>query len=109
MCLWQSRVTSPILVKSTSASPNMLEASTALHLSNRLGFGPAQGDLPRIAGMGVEAFLDDQLHAQPAHLPPSVTFALRALPSFGKNSSEVYAEYWWRDQVDDPKSIPKDE
>ena len=31
------------------------------------------------------------------------------LPSFGKNSAEAYAEYWWRDQVDDPKSIPKDE
>jgi uncharacterized protein (DUF1800 family) len=87
----------------------MLETSTALHLSNRLGFGPAQGDLARIAGMGIEAFLDEQLHPQPARLPPSVTSALRALPSFGKNSAEAFAEYWWKDQVDDPKSIPKDE
>lgn len=87
----------------------MLETSTALHLANRLGFGPAQGDLNRIAGMGVEAFLDEQLHPQPARLPSSVTSALNALPSFGKSSAEAYAEYWWRDQVDDPKSTPKDE
>jgi len=87
----------------------MIDSMSALHLSNRLGFGPARGDISRIAETGLEAFLDEQLHPQPARLSPSVTSALRALPSFGKNSADAYREYWWRGQVDDPKSIPKEE
>jgi uncharacterized protein (DUF1800 family) len=87
----------------------MIDRMTALHLSNRLGFGPAPGDVEHIAGVGLESFLEFQLHPQTANLPQVVVSTLRGLPSFGMSSADAYAEYWWRGQVADPKAIPKDE
>ncbi|MGH6889577.1 MAG: DUF1800 domain-containing protein [Rhizomicrobium sp.] len=87
----------------------MIDQATALHLSNRLGFGPAPGDLGLIAGMGRDAFIDAQLHPQRGNLPQSVTAVLGSLPSFGMNSAKAYAAYWWRDQIPDPKTIPKEQ
>jgi uncharacterized protein (DUF1800 family) len=87
----------------------MLDKATALHLSNRLGFGPAQGDVARIVEMGFDAFLESQLHPRPAELPGPVTAVLEGLPSFGKNATEAYSEYWWTNQVADAKSLPLDE
>jgi uncharacterized protein (DUF1800 family) len=85
----------------------MIDQATALHLSNRLGFGPAPGDLGLIAGMELDAFLDAQLHPQTGNLPRSVTAVLRNLPSFGMSSADAYAAYWWRDQVANAKALPK--
>jgi uncharacterized protein (DUF1800 family) len=87
----------------------MLDKATALHLSNRLGFGPSPGDVGRIASTGLNGFLETQLHPEPAKLPQDVDAFLQRLPSFGKNSADAYAEYWWSDQVADPKSLPKEE
>lgn len=87
----------------------MLDKASALHLSNRLGFGPAPGDVDRIASTGLDGYLESQLHPQPARLPQDVGTVLQRLPSFGKNSADAYAEYWWTDQVADPKSLPKEE
>ena len=87
----------------------MIDRAAALHLANRLGLGPAPGDIERITAAGLESWLDTQLKPQTAELPQSVTSVLRGLPSFGKDSSRVYAEYWWSAQVPDRKAIPKDE
>lgn len=87
----------------------MVKKETALHVANRLGFGPGPGDLEKIGGMGTEAYLDAQLHPETARLPARVTSVLGSLPSFGKSSADAYAEYWWKAQVADPKSLPKEE
>lgn len=87
----------------------MIDPATALHLSNRLGFGPAPGDLGLIAGMELDAFLNSQLNPQTGNLPQSVTAVLRSLPSFGMNSAEAYAAYWWRVQLPHPRSLPVEE
>lgn len=91
------------------ATKPMIDQATALHLSNRLGFGPAPGDLGMIARMDIEAFLDAQLHPRTGDLPQSVTAVLGSLPSFGMDSANAYAAYWWRDQAPDPASLPKEE
>ncbi|HEX4157619.1 MAG TPA: DUF1800 domain-containing protein [Rhizomicrobium sp.] len=87
----------------------MLDKTTALHLSNRLGFGPAPGDLARIADAGLDNYIQAQLHPQTASLPHNVTSMLRSLPSFGKDTGALYAEYWWRAQVPDPKALAPEE
>jgi uncharacterized protein (DUF1800 family) len=87
----------------------MIEKTTALHLSNRLGFGPAPGDLTRIADAGFDNYIQSQLHPQTANLPENVAAELRSLPSFGKDSATLYAEYWWKIQVPDPKALPREE
>ena len=87
----------------------MLDRVTALHLSNRLGFGPAPGDLVRIADTGIDNYIHAQLHPQTDNLPQNVVSVLRSLPSFGKDSPTLFAEYWWKVQVPDPRAAPGDE
>jgi uncharacterized protein (DUF1800 family) len=87
----------------------MIDKAAALHIANRLGLGPAPGDLEHIAATGFEGWLDRQLHPQPGQLPQSVTSVLRSLPSFGKDCATLYAEYDWRAHAPDRKSIPKEQ
>jgi uncharacterized protein (DUF1800 family) len=52
-------------VASTPASGvRGLDERRALHLLNRLTFGPRPGDVGRVQAMGLEAFLDSQLHPE---------------------------------------------
>lgn len=36
----------------------------AIHVLNRLGFGPRAGDIERVTAMGVDAYIDEQLHPE---------------------------------------------
>ena len=45
-----------------------MDEGQALHLLNRLGFGPAPGDVARVRAMGALAYVDSQL-APPPYLP----------------------------------------
>ena len=38
------------------------EEEKIIHLLNRLGFGPRPGDLERVGGMGIRAYIERQLH-----------------------------------------------
>ena len=87
----------------------MLDKVTALHVSNRLGFGPAPGDLARISGKGIDNYIEQQLHPQTDDLPQNVAAVLRSLPSYGKDCAALYAEYWWKAQYPDPKQLPVEE
>ena len=44
------------------APPQMDERQRALHALNRLAFGPRPGDIERVAAMGVDRWIDQQLH-----------------------------------------------
>jgi len=81
----------------------MLTSTSALHLANRLGFGPAPGDLARIQQTGFEAFLEAQLNPRLADLPVSLTTLLGNMPTLSMEPTELYGEYWWKARV------PKDE
>ncbi|HEX3666457.1 MAG TPA: DUF1800 domain-containing protein [Rhizomicrobium sp.] len=87
----------------------MLEKTKALHLSNRLGFGPAPGDLARIADSGFDNYIQTQLHPQITTLPEDVAVKLRSLPSFGKDCATLYAQYWWKAQVPGHRSVSPEE
>jgi uncharacterized protein (DUF1800 family) len=74
----------------------MLDGAMALHLSNRLGFGPAPGQLDQIKSAGFEDYVETQLHPQPQKLPPALDRQLRSIPTFGKNTFDLYREHWWK-------------
>src|SRR3954467_8931348 len=77
----------------------MLDTQTALYLANRLGFGPAPGEIDRIRNLGFEAYVEEQLNPKLNELPPAITAQLQSIPSFGKNTFELYRDYWWRPHV----------
>ena len=56
----------------------------AVHVLNRLGFGPRPGDIDRVAGMGVRAYIDQQLDPAALPLPPSLQARLDAIPSINR-------------------------
>jgi uncharacterized protein (DUF1800 family) len=86
----------------------MLDSATALHLANRLGLGPAEGDVARIQQLGFDGYLSAQLNPDHTRMPASVTYALEGLSCFG-DPAELYRRYWWSLQVPNPKSIPNDQ
>jgi uncharacterized protein (DUF1800 family) len=45
-------------------APGTVDAHTAVHVLNRLGFGPRPGDVGRIQAVGLKAYLDAQLHPE---------------------------------------------
>ena len=48
--------------KQNSAAIQMDEQKRAVHVLNRLTFGPRPGDVERVAAMGVDKWIDLQLH-----------------------------------------------
>ena len=45
-------------------SKTLTEEERIIHVLNRLGFGPRPGDIEKVAAMGLEAYIEQQLHPQ---------------------------------------------
>lgn len=56
----------------------LLEDGLAQHLLNRLGYGPAPGEVARVRALGVQAWVDGQLAPPP--MPPRLEARLGTLP-----------------------------
>src|SRR5229473_8420132 len=50
--------------KRESATSQMDGQKRSLHALNRLAFGPRPGDIERVAAMGVDKWIDQQLHPE---------------------------------------------
>ena len=65
----------------------------ALHVLNRLGFGPAPGDLDRVTRMGASAWVAEQMHPERLALPSWLATQLGALRTPGESQRELVAQY----------------
>jgi hypothetical protein len=62
------------------------------HLLNRIGFGPRPGDLERVRKLGIEKYIDQQLH--PDRIDDSATDArLSSIPSIRMSTPEILQKY----------------
>jgi len=50
--------------KTAAAAAQMDESKAALHALNRLTFGPRPGDVARVRALGVDKWIDEQLHPE---------------------------------------------
>jgi uncharacterized protein (DUF1800 family) len=64
----------------------------ALHVLDRLGYGPAPGDLDRVMRTGVAAYVAEQLHPESLPIPPALQARLDAMPSLRESSAQLFAE-----------------
>ncbi|HWW84185.1 MAG TPA: DUF1800 family protein, partial [Vicinamibacterales bacterium] len=77
-----------------------LDGRTALHILNRTTFGPRPGDVARIQAIGLNAYLDEQLHPERGPGSELVGNAvdaetrLAALTSLGQSSRVFATEYY---------------
>ncbi len=74
------------------AARKLSEEQRIVHLFNRLGFGARPGDVERVRQMGLDRWLDMQLH--PAKIDDAATDAkLRELTTLTMPNSELYAKF----------------
>jgi uncharacterized protein (DUF1800 family) len=64
----------------------------ALHVLNRLGFGPRPGDVERVAAMGVSRYVEQQLHPERI-ADGAVEEKLRQLPTLSMSSAELFDRF----------------
>ena len=74
-----------------AAEPNGEQA--ALHVLNRLGYGPRPGDIQKVTQMGVERYIDAQLHPESITVPAALTQKLAALRTRQKPMGELIAQF----------------
>ncbi len=83
----------PAAVPGTSPAPRgrvpaLSDCQKALHVLNRLGFGPIPGDVDRVLEVGIRNFIEMQLHAE--SLPdPVAAEKLDGLPTLRMPESEL--------------------
>jgi len=79
----------------------------ALHVLNRLGFGPRPGDIERINAMGVEYYIRQQLFPEATAEPPQLTAKINELTTYSLNSDDLYEQYGPPPKVDGVKQDPE--
>lgn len=65
---------------------------TIAHVLNRIGFGARPGDVERVRAIGLQKYIDQQLH--PERIPDSAMRArLAGLPTLGMSSRDIAEQY----------------
>ena len=78
----------------------------ALHVLNRLGFGPRPGDIARVNAMGVENYIHQQLFPETIAEPSQLSEKLNELTTYSLNPSELYEAYGPPPKVDGVRPDP---
>jgi uncharacterized protein (DUF1800 family) len=73
------------------AAPSVADTQ-ALHVLNRTAFGPAPGDVARVAGMGVQRYLEEQLAPAPA-MPAPLAARLATLELANRSAGAALADF----------------
>jgi uncharacterized protein (DUF1800 family) len=79
--------------------PPMLHAAPltpeqqAVHVLNRLAFGPRPGDVERVRRMGVQQYIDEQLHPEGIPLPAELSARLEALETVKRSAGAALGDY----------------
>jgi len=84
--------TGAIAVRAELAPPIKNDARSAAHALNRVAFGPRPGDVDRVRAIGVDRYIDEQLH--PERIPDSAMAPrLAGLASITMSSREISEKY----------------
>src|SRR5256714_8035238 len=77
---------------STVQTARLTEEQRILHVLNRLGFGARPGDVERVRAMGLDRYIEQQLH--PETIMDMVADAkVKNLPSLTMTTAELYQKY----------------
>ena len=69
------------------------DTNTVVHVLNRLGYGPRPGDVARVKAMGIEAFIEQQLHPERI-VDPALDRRLAAYPTIQLTTAEIARDYY---------------
>ena len=74
-------------------APDQKTQQNALHVLDRLGYGPRPGDLDRVLTMGVDAYIDQQLAPEKIAEPPELQRRLDALDTTRLSAADLFRDY----------------
>jgi uncharacterized protein (DUF1800 family) len=81
------------MLAAATPSNKLTERQRAEHALNRLGFGPRPGDVDRVVAMGVDKWIDQQLH--PERIDDSAVNArLASLETLKLNNNDMLEQYY---------------
>jgi len=90
--VWSAFPVGTASARKASGTRQLSEDQRILHVLNRLGFGARPGDVERVRKMGLDHYIDEQLH--PEKIDDSVVEAkLQNLPTLSMTTAELYAKY----------------
>jgi len=64
-----------------------------LHALNRLGFGPRPGDIDRVSAIGIDRYLDEQLHPESIPIPESLSTKVSSYRTLHMTPQALFREY----------------
>ena len=82
-----------ILPITAAASAETATRVDALHVLNRLAFGPRPGDVERVMMLGVDSYIDQQLHPETIPMPPGLNDRLAKLSDGEMSQADLIATY----------------
>ena len=65
----------------------------AIHLLNRMAFGPRPGDVERVMNMGIDGYIDQQLHPETIPMPPGLSARLAKLGENELSQADLIKTY----------------
>jgi uncharacterized protein (DUF1800 family) len=91
------RIILSLLVALSLGSPGFAQPLTGdeqiMHTLNRLTFGPRPGDLESVKRLGLENFIQQQLHPENIAEPDDVVALLHQSPAFSKTPLQLFISY----------------
>ena len=79
--------------RSRSAVPANPDTATIVHVLNRIGFGPAPGDVARVRRTGLESYLEQQLHPERVQ-DGAMAQRLAGFETLAKSSRDLAQDYF---------------
>jgi uncharacterized protein (DUF1800 family) len=76
-----------------AAAPALTPEQQAVHVLNRLAFGPKPGDVERVQRQGVRAYIDEQLNPAALPYPAELTARLAGLDYPNRSAAAALGEY----------------
>jgi uncharacterized protein (DUF1800 family) len=86
-------------VGSAIAANDLPGDERALHVLNRLGYGPRPGDIDAVSRLGVDRYIDMQLHPESIPLPDSLSARLSSLPAIGMSAGYALSQFQMAQQA----------
>jgi hypothetical protein len=69
------------------------DGAKVVHVFNRLGYGPAPGDVERVRALGIDAYIHGQLHPEHLALPATLERELATLETLQLDPVQLFKEY----------------
>jgi len=83
---------SPAVAALPSSAP-LSAQERALHVLDRIAYGPRPGDLERVARIGAERYIAEQLDPERIPMPDALKAKLAALPTYSMDQGRLFVLY----------------